>query len=237
MTSHVARLALAASILGLFLAWAGIAAAPWPAKTPAAAQDPVPAALAAYEQRLRRDARLVSRIPARRAEQPPSAPSVRIVSRTAGRDDEDLVNRHAFGAMGTEIEFHLDSGPADETLQAAEDEFHRLEGLLSRFLPDSQLSRLNAEGTLAAGPDLLAVVDAALEGARSDLGTLRSNGSRRAGRGGLRPHVRAVSAGTSAPSPPTCPVAAPWPSTGRPPPSRWRPASSSISAALPRAMR
>ena len=83
MTSHVARLyALAASILGLFLAWAGIAAAPWPAKTtPAAAQDPVPAALAAYEQRLRRDARLVSRILARRAEQPPpSAPSVRIVS-------------------------------------------------------------------------------------------------------------------------------------------------------------
>lgn len=82
MTSHVARLyALAASILGLFLAWAGIAAAPWPAKTPAAAQDPVPAALAAYEQRLRRDARLVSRILARRAEQPPpSAPSVRIIS-------------------------------------------------------------------------------------------------------------------------------------------------------------
>jgi FAD:protein FMN transferase len=73
------------------------------------------------------------------------------------------VNRHAFCAMGTEIEFHLDSGQADETLRAAEDEFHRLERLLSRFLPDSQLSRLNAEGTLAAGPDLLAVVDAALE--------------------------------------------------------------------------
>ena len=83
MTSHVARLyALAASILGLFLAWAGIAAAPWPAKrTPAAAEDPVPAALAAYEQRLRQDARLVSRILARRAEQPPpSVPAVRIVS-------------------------------------------------------------------------------------------------------------------------------------------------------------
>jgi hypothetical protein len=83
MTSHVARLyALAASILGLFLAWAGIAAAPWPAKaTPTVAPDPAAAALAAYEQRLRRDARLVSRIVANRADQPaPSAPSVRIVS-------------------------------------------------------------------------------------------------------------------------------------------------------------
>jgi thiamine biosynthesis lipoprotein len=65
--------------------------------------------------------------------------------------------------MGTEVEFHLDAGPADETLQAAEHEFHRLEALLSRFLPDSQLSRLNGAGRLEAGPDLLAVVDAALE--------------------------------------------------------------------------
>jgi thiamine biosynthesis lipoprotein len=65
--------------------------------------------------------------------------------------------------MGTEIELHLDSGPADETLRAAEQEFRRLERLLSRFLPDSQLSRLNAEGRIVAGPDLFAVVEAALE--------------------------------------------------------------------------
>ena len=34
--------------------------------------------------------------------------------------------------------------------------------LLSRFLPDSELSRLNRDGELAAGPDLLAVVHAAV---------------------------------------------------------------------------
>jgi hypothetical protein len=84
MTSHVARLyALAASILGLFLAWAGIAAAPWQAeKAPAAVPDRTAAALAAYEQRLRRDARLVRRILEQRSEQPPASPPpvVRIVS-------------------------------------------------------------------------------------------------------------------------------------------------------------
>jgi hypothetical protein len=84
MTSHVVRLyALAASILGLFLAWAGVAGAPWQAEKPqpAAAQDPIGAALADYRERLRRDARLVHRILERRAEQPPpSAPTVRIVT-------------------------------------------------------------------------------------------------------------------------------------------------------------
>ena len=48
MTSRVARFyALAGSILGLFLAWAGIAAAPWPAQTTPAAEDPAAAALLA----------------------------------------------------------------------------------------------------------------------------------------------------------------------------------------------
>jgi hypothetical protein len=84
MTSHVARLyALAASILALFLAWAGVAAAPWHAESPPAAmaQDPTAAALAAYQKRLRRDAKLVDRIVARRSAQPaPAAPSVQIVT-------------------------------------------------------------------------------------------------------------------------------------------------------------
>ncbi len=83
MTSHVARLyALAAAILGLFLAWAGIAGAPWQAEqAPAAAPDPTAAALAQYEQRLRQDARLVGRILARRDRQPPPTPPVvRIVT-------------------------------------------------------------------------------------------------------------------------------------------------------------
>jgi hypothetical protein len=84
MTSHIARLyALAASILALFLAWAGVAAAPWQAeKAPTATGDPTAAALARYEQRLRQDARLVDRILERRAREqaaPPPA-AVRIVS-------------------------------------------------------------------------------------------------------------------------------------------------------------
>jgi len=85
MTSHVARLyALAASILALFLAWIGVAAAPWQAETPtpAAAQDPVAASLARYEQRLRQDARLVQRILKRRDREQAAAPppAVRIVT-------------------------------------------------------------------------------------------------------------------------------------------------------------
>jgi FAD:protein FMN transferase len=72
------------------------------------------------------------------------------------------VSRHAFRAMGTAVELHLDAERADAALLAAEAEFARLEALLSRFLPDSQLSRLNRDGELAAGSDLLAVVAAAL---------------------------------------------------------------------------
>ena len=85
MTSHVARLyALALSILGLFVAWAGIAAQPWQAEEPPAASkagDPTAAALAEYRRRLKRDARLVHRVLEQRAAQPPpAAPTVRIVA-------------------------------------------------------------------------------------------------------------------------------------------------------------
>jgi hypothetical protein len=88
MTSHVDRLyALAGSILALFLAWVGVAAAPWqaeqaPAATPTA--DPAAAMLAKYEQRLRQDAKLVQRVVERRARQralaPAPPPTVRIVT-------------------------------------------------------------------------------------------------------------------------------------------------------------
>ena len=87
MTSHVARLyALAASILALFLAWIGISAAPWQTDEPPAATavqaDPTAAALAAYERRLRRDARLVQRVLAQRERRQGVAPppAVRIVT-------------------------------------------------------------------------------------------------------------------------------------------------------------
>lgn len=67
-----------------------------------------------------------------------------------------------FRAMGTDVEFLVDADDASEALEAAEAEFHRLEALLSRFRPDSELSRLNSEGALEPGPDLLEVVELAL---------------------------------------------------------------------------
>ena len=71
--------------------------------------------------------------------------------------------RRSFGAMGTEIELLVDADHADDELDAAEAEFHRLEALLSRFREDSELSRLNREGSLDAGPDLMRVLELALE--------------------------------------------------------------------------
>ncbi len=56
--------------------------------------------------------------------------------------------------------------PAPETdraLEAAEREIVRLEGLLTRFREDSELSRLNRRGTLHAGPDLVRVTQLAVE--------------------------------------------------------------------------
>jgi thiamine biosynthesis lipoprotein len=72
------------------------------------------------------------------------------------------LNRHGFRAMGTDVELLVESGDAGGALAAAEEEFHRLEALLTRFRPESELSRLNAAGSLAAGPDLLRVVELAL---------------------------------------------------------------------------
>jgi FAD:protein FMN transferase len=73
------------------------------------------------------------------------------------------VIRRAFRAMGTDVELLLDAQRGDAALVAAEAEFHRLEKLLSRFRPDSELSRLNAEGSIDAGPDLVRVVRLSLE--------------------------------------------------------------------------
>ena len=68
-----------------------------------------------------------------------------------------------FPAMGTDIEVFVDAPEADEELAAAEAEFHRLEAILTRFRPESELSRLNEAGALEAGPELLEVVALALE--------------------------------------------------------------------------
>jgi FAD:protein FMN transferase len=72
-----------------------------------------------------------------------------------------VIRRHAFRAMGTDIELLADGEPGDR-FAAVEAEFDRLETLLSRFRPDSELSRLNVAGELDAGPDLLAVTRLAL---------------------------------------------------------------------------
>ncbi|HLY86113.1 MAG TPA: FAD:protein FMN transferase [Gaiellaceae bacterium] len=70
--------------------------------------------------------------------------------------------RRRFRAMGTEIELLVEADEASAALEAAEAEFHRLEALLSRFRAESELSLLNTSSTLAAGADLLRVVELAL---------------------------------------------------------------------------
>jgi thiamine biosynthesis lipoprotein len=64
--------------------------------------------------------------------------------------------------MGTEIELIVEADDAGAQLDAAEREFHRLEALLSRFRDDSELSRLNRDGSIDPGPDLLRVVELSL---------------------------------------------------------------------------
>ena len=72
------------------------------------------------------------------------------------------MERHEFHAMGTTVECLLDGEPRDGFARV-EAEFERLEALLSRFRPDSELSRLNRDGSIVAGPDLLRVTRLALE--------------------------------------------------------------------------
>ena len=67
----------------------------------------------------------------------------------------------SFRAMGTEMELLLDAD-SNAPLAGAEEELRRLESLLSRFLPGSELSRLNAAGSLDVGPELLELAELAL---------------------------------------------------------------------------
>ena len=74
--------------------------------------------------------------------------------------------RHTFRAMGTDIECLLErprDAMAERVLAEAEAEFARLEATLSRFLPESELSQLNAAGEATVGSDLLELTEAALE--------------------------------------------------------------------------
>ncbi len=72
------------------------------------------------------------------------------------------MERRNFRAMGTDIELLVDANGAGGALDAAVSEFHRLEALLSRFRDDSELSQLNRERSIEAGPDMLRVIELAL---------------------------------------------------------------------------
>ncbi len=79
----------------------------------------------------------------------------------------------SFEAMGTEVEIFLDAGEdgrAESALDRAEAEFERLEQVMSRFRADSELSQLNRDGVVEAGPDLVRVVELALEARESSGG-------------------------------------------------------------------
>jgi thiamine biosynthesis lipoprotein len=71
--------------------------------------------------------------------------------------------QHSFPAMGTTVELFVEAGEAAAELAAAEAEFERLEQVMSRFRPTSELSRLNEAGELDASADLADVVTRALE--------------------------------------------------------------------------
>jgi len=76
------------------------------------------------------------------------------------------VIHHTFTSMGTTVECFLEAEPTADawaSIWAVEAEFHRLDELLSRFRPDSELSQLNERGSLVVGPDLLRVTELALE--------------------------------------------------------------------------
>jgi thiamine biosynthesis lipoprotein len=76
------------------------------------------------------------------------------------------MERTAFRAMGTEVELLLDVESTEASENAFADaraEFVRLEALLSRFRPDSELSALNRSGRLRRpSPDLLRLTELAL---------------------------------------------------------------------------
>ncbi len=231
MTSHTGRLyALAFALVAFFLAWAVVAAHPWATRrqrpAPAGARRAGGAAAPRGEAREpgrraalgplpeRSSRRAGRRSPPRR----PAPPRARVVlgercarvgvgarrDAAAADDHEDVViERRTFRAMGTEIELLVEADGAAAALDAAEHEFHRLEALLSRFREDSELSRLNRDGSLAAGPDLLPRRRARARRARPHRRPLRPDRPRRARRRRLRPLLRGHRPGEPRPVPGT----------------------------------
>jgi len=78
--------------------------------------------------------------------------------------------QHSFPAMGTTIELFVEADDVSDEFDAAEAEFERLEQVMSRFRPTSELSRLNEAGELDVSPELADVVRRALEARVSSRG-------------------------------------------------------------------
>ena len=79
---------------------------------------------------------------------------------------------HAFRAMGTDFTFLVDAVEGTDPQGFADDAerlVRELESRLSRFEPESELSRLNRDGVTVAGDDLLLVTRLALQ-ARAETG-------------------------------------------------------------------
>jgi len=73
------------------------------------------------------------------------------------------MQRHTFHAMGTTFELAVEADDTDEAFAEAETEVERLEQIMSRFRPDSELSQLNRDGAIDASPDFAEVVALALD--------------------------------------------------------------------------
>ena len=99
------------------------------------------------------------------------------------------MEQHAFHAMGTTFELVVEADEADAFAEA-EAEVERLEQIMSRFRPDSELSSLNRDGTIDASPDLAEVVELALAARAADGRPVRPDHPRRPCRRRVRPDVR-----------------------------------------------
>ncbi|HEY8645209.1 MAG TPA: FAD:protein FMN transferase [Gaiellaceae bacterium] len=64
--------------------------------------------------------------------------------------------------MGTTIELLVEADDAEQAFDASAAEFERLEQVMSRFRPTSELSRLNRDGVIDASQELAEVVELAL---------------------------------------------------------------------------
>ncbi|MCW5697509.1 MAG: FAD:protein FMN transferase [Bauldia sp.] len=68
-------------------------------------------------------------------------------------------NGVVMGGLGSLALYHSDAGFAQATIARMITEVRRLEGVFSLFEPGSEISRLNADGAVAASRDLRAVLD------------------------------------------------------------------------------